>query len=207
LARPAGTPRRLAINLFPYRDPKYDPTVTDDGAGFAEYVDAIAQLVTAAHARGLQPVLFGSQRADKRALDLVEERTRALAPHVGEIECHMPATLADLVSVIDGCDIVVATRYHGILLAVLRGRPTIGICYQSKSRRLLEMVGLGEHAVDAEGLDSRAILDQVTKKIAAGAADGQIYARAMTMHIECQRGFEEALERCLPGLVVSTDVE
>jgi polysaccharide pyruvyl transferase WcaK-like protein len=207
LARPAGMPRRLAINLFPYRDPQYDPTVADDGAGFAEYVDAIAQLVANAHARGLEPVLVGSQRADKRALDLVEERTRALAPHIGDIERHMPATLADLVGVIDGCDLVVATRYHGILLAVLRGRPTIGICYQSKSRRLLEMAGLGESAVDAEGLDSRAILDELTKATASGTPDDQIYARAMTMHIECQRGFKEALERCLPGLVMSTAVE
>ena len=132
---------------------------------------------------------------------------RALAPHVGEVERHMPATFADLVGVIDGSDIVVATRYHGILLAVLRGRPTIGICYQSKSRRLLEMAGLGEYAVDAEGLDSGAILDQLTKAIAAGDANGQIYARAMAMHGECRRGFDEALEQCLPGLTMRTGVE
>jgi polysaccharide pyruvyl transferase WcaK-like protein len=207
LTRPTGVPRRLAVNVFPYGDPQYDPTVTDDGAGFAEYVNAIAQLVTAAHARGLEPVLFGSQRADARALDFVQERTRALAPHVGDVERHMPATLAELVSVIDGCDIVVATRYHGILLAVLRGRPTIGICYQSKSRRLLEMAGLGEYAVDAEGLDSGVILDQLTKAIAAGDANGQIYARAMAMHVECRRGFDQALEHCLPGLTMSTGVE
>jgi hypothetical protein len=69
------------------------------------------------------------------------------------------------------------------------------------------MAGLGESAVDAEGLDSRAILDELTKATASGTPDDQIYARAMTMHIECQRGFKEALERCLPGLVMSTAVE
>jgi polysaccharide pyruvyl transferase WcaK-like protein len=155
-ARPTGVRQRIAINVYPYRDPQYDPTETDGGAGFAEYVDTFAGLVEAASARGLQPVLFGTQRADARVLDLIQERLLALAPDLGEVERHMPATLAALIAVIDGSDFVVATRYHAILLAVFRGRATIGICYQSKSRRLLEMAGLGEYAVDAESLDTAA---------------------------------------------------
>jgi hypothetical protein len=51
------------------------------------------------------------------------------------------------------------------------------------------------------------ILDQLTKAIAAGDANGQIYARAMAMHVECRRGFDQALEHCLPGLTMSTGVE
>ena len=124
----------------------------------------------------------------------------------GEVELYMPETLADLIGVIDGSDIVVATRYHGILLAVFRGRPTIGICYQAKSRRLLEMAGLGEFAVEAEGIDPTAILDQLTEAM-AGNVNGQINARAMAMHVDCRRGLDEALERSLPGLTLSTSVE
>jgi len=43
--------------------------------------------------------------------------------------------------------IVVATRFHAILLGILRGRATVRICYQAKSRRLLEMAGLGDYGV------------------------------------------------------------
>jgi polysaccharide pyruvyl transferase WcaK-like protein len=205
-ARPTAVPPRIAINVYPYRDPQYDPTETDGGASFAEYVDTFAGLVAAASARGLQPVLFGSQRADARVLDLVQERLLALAPDLGEVERHMPATLAGLIAVIDGSDFVVATRYHAILLAVFRGRPTIGICYQSKSRRLLEMAGLGEYAVDAEGVNAGALLDQVTRAIAAGDGNGHIHARAMALHAECSRGFDAALEKSLPGWIVASRV-
>lgn len=204
-AHSTGVPPRIAINVYPYRDPQYDPTETDGGAGFAEYVATFAELVAAASARGFRPVLFGSQRADARVLDLIQEQLSALAPELGEVERHMPETLAGLMAVIDGSDFVVATRYHAILLAVLRGRPTIGICYQSKSRRLLEMAGLGEYAIEAEGLTTGAVLDQVTNTAATAGASARTYARAMAMRTECISGFDEALERCLPGLVVGND--
>ena len=162
--------------MFPYLDPHYDPTVTDEGAGFADYINRFG-LVAAARFRGLQPVLFGSQRADGRALDLVQERLRTYDANSPEVERCMPATLEELVGVIDGSDMVVATRYHGILLSLLRGRPTIGICYQSKSRRLLEMAGLGEYAVDADGLDGGAILDQLTKATASDSTGTPMHGR------------------------------
>jgi polysaccharide pyruvyl transferase WcaK-like protein len=205
--RPVGRQARLAINLFPFRDPQYDPTVTDGGADFAEYIDAFARLVAAAAARGMQPVVFGSQRADARALELLEQRLLTLAPDIRAVERHMPATVDELVDVIDSSDIVVATRYHGILLAVFRNRPTIGICYQSKSRRLLEMAGLGEYAIDATDLDPGVILDYLSKASTAAETGGRLSARAMAMHVDCQRGFDEALERCLPGLVIPGSVQ
>ena len=201
LRRPAHVPPRIAINVFPYRDPQYDPHVTDGGAGFGAYIDSIAGLVASASARGFQPVLFGSQRADERALDLVQERLDSRAPELGEVERRMPPTLADLIALIDESDVVVATRYHGILLGVLRGRPTVGICYQSKSRRLLEMAGLPEYAFDAADLHDASILDRLTNITGAGGAPEHLHARALEMREECDRGFSEALERCLPGLM------
>jgi polysaccharide pyruvyl transferase WcaK-like protein len=202
-ARPAGARLRIAINVFPYRDPQYVPNVTDGGVAFAAYVDAIARFVVDASARGYDPVMFGSQRADRRVLDFVQERLRHRAAHLGIVERHLPATLAELIAVIDGSDVVVATRYHGILFGVFRGRPTIGICYQSKSRRLLEMAGLGDYAVDADALDAKVMLDLAIR--AASECDVEtIYARAMAMHTQCVKSFGDALERCLPGVTIRT---
>jgi len=199
--RPAWVPSRIAINVFPYLDPQYDPHVTDGGAGFGAYIDSIAGLVASASERGFRPMLFGSQRADERALDLVQKRLDSRAPELGEVERRMPPTLADLIALIDESDVVVATRYHGILLGVLRGRPTVGICYQSKSRRLLEMAGLPEYAFDAAGLHDASILDRLTNVTGAGGAREYLHARALEMREECDRGFSDALERCLPGLM------
>jgi polysaccharide pyruvyl transferase WcaK-like protein len=168
-------------------------------------VDAIAAFVAEASAHGHQPVMFGSQRADRRVLDFVQERLRHRAAHLGVVERHLPATLAELITVIDGSDVVVATRYHGILFGVFRGRPTIGICYQSKSRRLLEMAGLGDYAVDADSLDASVLLDLATSAVAESHDPQTIYSRAMAMHALCVKSFGDALERCLPGATIRTD--
>ena len=200
--RPAGGPVRVAINVFPFRDPGYDPRAVEGDEDFVAYVDAMAGLISAARVRGLQPLLYGMQAADRRVLDLVQEALFAREPHLGPIERHLPSTLADIVAVIDGSDVVVATRYHGILLGVLRGRATVGVCYLEKSRRLLEMAGLGQYAVDAQGLDARVVLDRLLNAIEVGGTVPDIYARAKAMHVECGRGFDEALARCLPGLSV-----
>ena len=115
-ARPSGASLRMGVNVFPYRDPRYDPHVRDGGAAFCRYLDGIAGVVAGARQRGMQPVLFGMQRADEPVLDLVQERLRARAPELGDVERRMPPTLADVIALIDGCDVLVATRYHGILL-------------------------------------------------------------------------------------------
>jgi len=205
--RPKGVQPRVAVNLFPFGDPLYDPSVTDGGTRFAAYVDAVAEFVIDVQARGLQPVLFGTQRGDRRTMDLVRDRIRDRAPDLGEIEHHLPTSYDDLIAIIDESDVVVGTRYHGILFGLLRGRPTIGICYQAKSRRLLEMAGLGQYAVEADGLSATVLLDQLGQAMAMGGASERIRARAMEMHVECRKGFDDALDRCLPGFAMRTHGE
>ena len=154
--------------------------------------------VATASQRGLQPVLFGMQWADERVLDLVQEQLRARAPNAGEVERRRPTTVPDVIALIDGCDAVIATRYHAILLGILRGRPTVGICYQSKSRRVLEMAGLTDYAVEPDDVSDGAILDRLTAPLPGGAFE-QIVARSRALRAECNEGFSEAIDRCLPG--------
>ena len=147
-------------------------------------------------------MLFGTQRSDQRALALILDRIHALAPELVDVEQRMPTSHEDLLEIVERSDVVVATRYHGIVIGTLFGRPTIGVCYQAKSRRLLEMAGIAEFAVDVDRLSARALLDKLTSAIEAPSMSEQIRARALEMHIACWRGFDEALERCIPDSVV-----
>jgi polysaccharide pyruvyl transferase WcaK-like protein len=132
-------------------------------------------------------------------LDFVQQQIETRRPGFGRVEEHLPDNLDGLLAVIDSCDIVVATRYHGILFGIHRGRLTLGICYQSKSRRLLELAGLGEFAIDAEGLTGARLLSLIARAAARGPDLADLAARADALHEACNRGFDQAIERCLLG--------
>ena len=197
-------PKRVAVNVFPFHDPQYDQRVTDGGASFAEYVEAIADFVIGVNARGMQLVLFGTQHGDRHAIDLIQERVHARAPELGVIEQLMPTSYEELGDIIERSDVVVATRYHGILVGTLHGRPTIGVCYEAKSKRLLELAGIEQFAVEADMLQADALLDRLTDALRPGGLSEQIRARAEDMHHECLNGVSEALERCIPQLAVES---
>jgi polysaccharide pyruvyl transferase WcaK-like protein len=204
--RPSRVPPRVAINPFPHQDPQYDPRATTGDAAFGAYVDSIAALVVEATSRGFVPILFGTQRADARIIDLVQAQIDTRAPSLGEFERRMPQTLDDLIALIDDSDAIVATRYHAILFGILRGRPSVGICYQSKSKRLLEMADLAQYAVEVQHLNGAEVLDRITPPVSAVVPDELIVAAAAAMRAECDTGLSEALHQCLPDASAAFDM-
>jgi polysaccharide pyruvyl transferase WcaK-like protein len=63
-------------------------------------------------------------------------------------------SVRDMLAFIRSCDVVVATRYHGLLLSIAQGVPVIGVSYHPKSFDLLEAVGLREFCVDIDTIDA-----------------------------------------------------
>jgi polysaccharide pyruvyl transferase WcaK-like protein len=198
------SPRTVAVNVFPFHDPRYEANVADGGKGFERYVDALAQFVVGVRSRGMDVVLFGTQRADEVVLESVGERIRLRAPGLGAITRLMPASYPELKSIIAGSDAVVATRYHGILLATMHGRPTIGVCYQPKSRRLLEMAGIENFGISADRVGPDDLLERLSVALEDGGLAERIRSRASELHEECRRGIDDALERTIPRLVVAS---
>lgn len=64
-------------------------------------------------------------------------------------------------AVIDGCDFVVSGRYHGIVAAIQRGVPCIGIDLCPKIRALMEEVGIDEYCLKLDEVNK---LDYLIKK-------------------------------------------
>jgi polysaccharide pyruvyl transferase WcaK-like protein len=50
-------------------------------------------------------------------------------------------------------DLVVATRFHNVLVSLLRGKPVIALSYHAKVRSLMAEAGLDEFCQDADPLD------------------------------------------------------
>ncbi len=59
-------------------------------------------------------------------------------------------SLDDLLSALSELDIMVATRYHGILLSLALHKPVMAIAYHDKSRDLMNWLGQGDYVMKGE---------------------------------------------------------
>lgn len=58
-------------------------------------------------------------------------------------------------------DIIIATRFHATVLALLLARPVIGLCYYKKSADLLRDFSLGDHAFDIDEFRTEDIVNSI----------------------------------------------
>ena len=58
-----------------------------------------------------------------------------------------------LLKVFAEADIIVATRFHGTVLSLFSGIPTLGVCYYRKAVDLLEAAGQGDYYVNIDNFD------------------------------------------------------
>jgi polysaccharide pyruvyl transferase WcaK-like protein len=74
---------------------------------------------------------------------------------------HAPATSAEqLLAQLAGTDIVVATRFHNILLALLLNKPAISISFHHKCASLMEEMGLSAYCQDINRMDAGRLIEQ-----------------------------------------------
>jgi polysaccharide pyruvyl transferase WcaK-like protein len=143
--RAEGDARRtVGINPMPMYDGRYWPEWAPDK--YARFVSELAAFATALQREGYHPFFFGTHPRDERvaaeALAVMEKEhgiARAALPPVKS-----SATIERLLAVMESADVIVPTRFHGALLALLVERPTLAICYYRKTRELMVEFGQGE---------------------------------------------------------------
>jgi polysaccharide pyruvyl transferase WcaK-like protein len=106
--------------------------------------------------------LIGEKVIDETAS---EEFKSLLIASSGEYEeqrvFDQPAhSLEELLTQIAACDIVVATRFHNVLLALLLNKPVIAISFHHKSAALMEQMGLSEYCHDINQMDADKLVEQ-----------------------------------------------
>lgn len=70
------------------------------------------------------------------------------------------ASVPELLAQLAACDVVVATRFHNVLLALLLNRPVIAISFHHKVTSLMQQVGLRSYCEDIRGLDAGRLIEQ-----------------------------------------------
>jgi polysaccharide pyruvyl transferase WcaK-like protein len=58
-------------------------------------------------------------------------------------------------------DIVVATRYHTVLLALLNNKPVIALSFHPKCASLMDAMGLSDYCLDLNTLDSNSLVEKI----------------------------------------------
>jgi polysaccharide pyruvyl transferase WcaK-like protein len=159
--------RIVGINPLPYFDERYWPE--SDARIYDAYVQQIASFAQWVIGRGYSVLFFPTQL---RADPLVIEDIRRVMASTGAdgsqdkiLDCPLHS-IHDLVSAISATDLVVATRFHGIVIAFALQKPVLGIAYHKKNVDLMDQMGQKEYVVDINSL-SPALLQEKFMRLEA----------------------------------------
>jgi len=166
---PGRTPATVGVSPMAYCDPRSWPR--KDEAIYRAYLRTLADAVTSLRAQGHSVVLFTSDHPDRRSVDdvlaLLPPETAA-APRIESLD--------DLLRVLASVDLVIASRLHGVLLALLVGRPVLALAYHRKVRDQMNALGLADHCLDIEGPTPTTIVSRLNALAAQAPALGPAIA-------------------------------
>jgi len=107
-------------------------------------------------------------------------------------------SVEDLLSELALTDVVVATRFHNVLLAFLLHKPVIAISFHQKCTSLMDDMGLAQYCEDVRNLNARNLIERFCYL----EQNAEELARHITSRVECCRKvLEEQYE------LIGTDIQ
>lgn len=190
----AGRPT-IGINPMPWNDRRYWYQVDDDA--YRNYVGQLAEICVRLGQRKHPWFMYSTQPKDGNVINDVLDMLvrRGVLPAESAIEKSFnPETVGDLVDRLAATDILIATRFHGIVLSLAAGRPAIGVCYHRKIADVLEETGLSGFHVPIGDLEPAAIIAMVeSMELNYGELQGLVRKRAN----EYRRALDEQYDQLL----------
>jgi polysaccharide pyruvyl transferase WcaK-like protein len=127
-------------------------------AVFESYIAKMTTFITRLLASGHNVRLLTGAEDDAPAVNAV------LAAFVGtdaQRLCSEPVhSLHDVFSQVAQTDLVVATRFHNVVAALMAGKPVISLSYAAKNDQLLAQMGLSEFCQHVESFDVEVLFEQ-----------------------------------------------
>ena len=139
----------VGINAVPFSDGLY--WLGANARQYERYVGELADFALWVIERGYQVLFFPTQlRADPPVINDIKNLMKVKADRdVSQKIVDRPIySFDDLISVISMTDIVVATRFHGIIIPYVLNTPVLGIAYQRKTIELMGQMGQSAYVVD-----------------------------------------------------------
>lgn len=139
----------VGINPLPFHDPRY--WTEDSPHVYQRHVQTLASFAVWLINAGCKVLLFPTQvKADPPVIEDVAALVRISLPiPCGDsLICPAVSSFDDLLSALAQTDLVVASRFHGIIISFLMGRPVIALSYNQKTDDLMADMDLGEFVAD-----------------------------------------------------------
>lgn len=196
---PAGRPQTVGLGVIeaPGRLAAAD-TASQTQLAYLETVAAFAAWLVG---RGYRVRMLVGDRAD---LGTHEAFTRLLREYAPGAEEHVlddpPSSVDDLLSQIATTDLVVATRFHGVLLSLLCGKPAISISFHHKCDALMSAMGMAEYCLDLDALSPEALIEAFEGlEGSAAALAPRIRDRVLAFRAALDEQYERVFDDRDPG--------
>jgi polysaccharide pyruvyl transferase WcaK-like protein len=144
----------IGIGLMEYYSKHCDPQSGENI--YRNYVSKLSTFVTWLLKQNYDVRLFiGDVLYDKRVKNDLREaiKVQGLNDEEGQLIDESVHSLEQLFSQLAATDVVVATRFHNILLALMLNKPVVAISYHEKINFLMAGVGLAPYCQDIDHLD------------------------------------------------------
>lgn len=158
--------------------------------GNEPYLQALLDLCRWLLARGVLVRMLSTQDAmDYPAMDYIAERLRS----AGETgwSLHRVRSLAELFAQIAGAELVVSSRFHGLILPLVAGIPVVAVAPMRKMRRLMHDIEMQDCSLDLTDATSArlvALVEEVlqdrNRLTARAAAKVEEFRRNLAQHYD-----------------------
>jgi polysaccharide pyruvyl transferase WcaK-like protein len=179
LAAPHPRPT-VAVGVYDYRGRGQGGA--EDKQAYGEYIAKLGRFVFWLLEQGFAVrILIGDLTYDEPVLEDLRAHLEAngIAKYRDRVEDEPARSVEDVMDQIAGVDIVVASRFHNVLLGLFLGKPVVSISYNEKNDALMTSMGLGAYCqtIDDFSVDRligqfnavKANADELRKAIAANS--------------------------------------
>jgi colanic acid/amylovoran biosynthesis protein len=154
-----------------------------------------SSIIIFAQARG--PGVFENDIPISHSL-LCDLRQHIPERHLAFMEFDSAVSPFKIIGLLSQVDLIIATRFHSAVFALLSGIPAVSIGYQPKSRGVMQLLDLEEYCIDIAEMDSNAIFRMVESIL----ENRQYLSRKIQKNVDRLRGeMESKLKDCLNGFL------
>ncbi|MGB6691513.1 MAG: polysaccharide pyruvyl transferase family protein [Terracidiphilus sp.] len=182
--------RRLVVGLGLMEDARRYGVERSTSFAHAAYLESLAEFANWLLAQGYDVhLLIGAADDTPVTQELISLLKTRCAAYDEERIINKPVqSVENLLSQLEGTDLIVATRFHNVLLSLLLNKPVIAISFHHKCSSLMSQMGLSEYCLDIAALNGEKLIEQFRRlQQNAGSVQQRIHEKVKT----CQHALDE----------------
>jgi polysaccharide pyruvyl transferase WcaK-like protein len=126
--------------------------------GYLRYETQLVDLIRDLATSGSKVLVVTGDEADVETQRAIMRRLDGYGPLVHAEQCH---SFADVLEVVRESDVMIASRYHNLVAAVVAGVPVVSLGYGPKNDALLEQFDVPQWGHDIDTFSAEDVLEQV----------------------------------------------